>query len=152
MRVRRQIHNAAQNPIELDQAQADAVEARTILDLRLGATFTRMQTLKLQSEFAQIKEAGVVSYGPCQFPTLGFVVARFEQTKAFVPEKFWYITLSLTRENVDSSGRREVCQTDFNWKRNRLFDVDVAVIIYEMVLEDEFARVTKKTTKPAKKW
>lgn len=149
---RRQIHNAAQNPIELDQAQADAVEARTILDLRLGAAFTRMQTLRLQSAFAQIKDAGVVSYGPCQFPTLGFVVARFEQAKAFVPETFWYITLSLTRENVDNAGRREQCQTDFNWKRNRLFDFDVASTIYEMVLEDEFARVTKKTTKPTKKW
>ena len=57
----RQIHNAAQNPRELDYSQASAVEARIILDLRIGAAFTRLQTLSLQPRFQQI--AGVVSYG-----------------------------------------------------------------------------------------
>lgn len=57
----RQIHNAAQNPVELDRAQADAVEARQVLDLRLGASFSRLQTLNLQGRFPQLKE--VISYG-----------------------------------------------------------------------------------------
>lgn len=60
----RQIHHAAQNPVNLDQAQADAVEARIFLDLRIGAAFTRMQTMTLQAEVAQIEfDAGPVSYG-----------------------------------------------------------------------------------------
>jgi DNA topoisomerase-3 len=58
----RQIHRAAQHPIELDQAQADAVQARIVLDLRVGAAFTRMQTLSLQPQF-QALEDKVLSYG-----------------------------------------------------------------------------------------
>ena len=57
----RQIHHAAQNPVELDYSQASAVEARIILDLRIGAAFTRLQTRTLQPLFQQI--TGVVSYG-----------------------------------------------------------------------------------------
>lgn len=30
----------------------------------------------------------LVSYGSCQFPTLGFVVERFKAIQAFVPEVF----------------------------------------------------------------
>lgn len=60
----RQIHHAAQHPVELDRAQADAVEARIILDLKVGSAFTRMQTLILQARFGQLAEGkNVVSYG-----------------------------------------------------------------------------------------
>lgn len=61
---RRQIHHAAQNPIELDMAQSDAVEARTLLDLRLGAAFTRMQSLTLQASIGEL-DGTLVSYGKC---------------------------------------------------------------------------------------
>jgi DNA topoisomerase-3 len=45
-------------------AQAHAVEARILLDLRIGAAFTRMQTLTLQTRLAQFREnREVVSYG-----------------------------------------------------------------------------------------
>lgn len=156
----RQIHNAAQHPVELDHAQAAAVEARTELDLRLGAAFTRLQTLALQSRFNQIKDSGEpVSYGifvcrlsclnlcrilgPCQFPTLGFVVSRYSQVNAFVPEPFWYIFLSLTRKSDE---------TVFIWRRGHLFEYQVAAVIYEHVLEDATTRVTKVVNKSTKKW
>jgi DNA topoisomerase-3 len=58
----RQIHRAAQHPVELDLAQADAVEARILLDLRIGAAFTRMQTLSLQTQVQQLAEK-LISYG-----------------------------------------------------------------------------------------
>ena len=63
-RDNRQIHRAAQHPVELDIAQAHAVEARIMLDLRIGAAFTRMQTLTLQTRLPQFREKReVVSYG-----------------------------------------------------------------------------------------
>ncbi|KDQ18485.1 hypothetical protein BOTBODRAFT_103685 [Botryobasidium botryosum FD-172 SS1] len=143
-----QIHNAAQNPVELDRAQADAVEARTILDLRLGAAFSRLQTFNLQARFPQqIQE--LVSYGPCQFPTLGFVVARYEQVQAFVPEPFWYIYMSLTRPLSSDEGDEVV---EFTWKRGNIFEHGVAFVIYEGVMRDPLARVTKVTRKETKKW
>ncbi len=58
----RQIHRAAQHPVELDLAQADAVEARILLDLKIGAAFTRMQTLSLQSQVQALGKK-IVSYG-----------------------------------------------------------------------------------------
>ncbi|KAG8849797.1 DNA topoisomerase [Tulasnella sp. 330] len=142
-----QIHNAARNPVELDMAQAAAVDARSILDLRLGAVFTRMQTLALQRQIAQLADQKLISYGPCQFPTLGFVVSRYEQVQSFVPEAFWYIYLSLAHDPRDE--RR---QTEFTWERGKLFEFPVAVALYEWVMDDPTARVTKVTKKNVKKW
>lgn len=51
-----------QNPVQLDQRQVDAVDARMELDLRVGASFTRFQTLSFQDWFPDLKD-GVVSYG-----------------------------------------------------------------------------------------
>ncbi|KAI0272245.1 DNA topoisomerase [Russula aff. rugulosa BPL654] len=143
--IAQQIHNAAQHPHELDYSQASAVDARIVLDLRIGAAFTRLQTLRLQPRFQQI--TGIVSYGPCQFPTLGFVVSRFDQVQAFKPERFWYIYLALCHDVTRS---RE--ETPFTWRRGHLFDFPVAYAIYEGVLEDNTARVTKVTKKNTKKW
>lgn len=44
-------------------AQAAAVDARSILDLRLGAAFTRMQTMSLQNRIPQLGEQKLISYG-----------------------------------------------------------------------------------------
>lgn len=162
----RQIHRAAQNTVELDMRQAASVEARSIIDLRVGATITRMQTLGLQRLVPQLKDQKLMSYGapchatdfglfrpttpvlgPCQFPTLGFVVSRYEQVKSFVPESFWFIYLSVARDP-----RNEEDQTEFTWRRGRLFDFDIAVALYEYVLENAMATVTKVTKKNVKKW
>jgi DNA topoisomerase III len=61
-----------------------SVDARQEIDLRLGAAFTRFQTMRLQAKFEALKDS-VLSYGPCQFPTLGFVVERFLKIKNFIP-------------------------------------------------------------------
>ena len=140
--VCRQIHNAAQHPVNLDMAQSNAVEARILLDLRIGAAFTRMQTLTLQARFQQLKE--VISYGPCQFPTLGFVVSRYNNVKSFRPETFWCIYLALAHQN-----ERE---TPFAWRRVRSFDFPVAVALYQHVLDNPLARVSKVIHKDTKKW
>lgn len=85
--------------------------------------------------------------GPCQFPTLGFVVQRYNQVKAFIPEDFWYILLSIKRR-ID----REEKKVDFTWRRGHLFEVDVVNEIYEDIMENPLARVTKVTQKSTKKW
>ncbi|CAE7101189.1 unnamed protein product [Rhizoctonia solani] len=141
-----QIHRAAQNPVDLDRAQADAVDARILLDLRYGAAFTRMQTLTLQPRFPQLEE-GLISYGPCQFPTLGFVVSRYEQVQAFVPEPFWYIYLSIV--SLDAEDEED---TVFLWRRHHIFEFDVALALYEGTVENPMARVASVTKKPTKKW
>ena len=70
----RQIHNAAQNPVNLDMAQASAVEARILLDLRIGSAFTRLQTLNLQRRYEALKKE-VISYGMWFFTHIPDVVS-----------------------------------------------------------------------------
>jgi DNA topoisomerase-3 len=40
------------------------------------------------------------SYGPCQFPTVGFVVERYDAIANFVSERFWSIHLTYTAPDV----------------------------------------------------
>lgn len=54
---------AVQNLEEPNQADAHAVDARQELDLRLGAIFTRFQTLGFRPRFAELSDA-LISYGP----------------------------------------------------------------------------------------
>ncbi len=65
--------------VQPNALDAAAVDARQEIDLRVGASFTRFQTLLLQEKFdwaAAGLEKPIISYGPCQFPTLGIIVQR----------------------------------------------------------------------------
>ena len=137
---RSHILQAAQRPINLDENQAAAVAARTELDLRIGAAFTRWQTLQLQGILGL--ERRVISYGSCQFPTLGFVVDRYKRVKNFVPEPFWSIMVNHKKDEVNVT---------FSWDRNRLFDRMITVILFERCLQARTARVTAVNTKPTRK-
>lgn len=69
--------------------QVHSVEARIALDLRIGAAFTRLQTLALQNRFGVLKE-NVVSYGAKgQFPFHAYLASRayieFQVPASFQP-------------------------------------------------------------------
>ena len=139
---RAHVIRAAQSPVDLDERQVNAVAARIEIDLRLGAVFTRFQTLTLQN-MGQELEGHVISYGSCQFPTLGFVVDRYFRVKNFVPEKFWSIKVMHRREDID---------VVFSWRRNRLFDRTSVIILFERCLTVGTAKVTKLQKKSTSKW
>jgi len=136
-----QIHNACQNAGQLDMNQVHAVQVRMELDLRIGAALTRCQTMGLQSRFHQLAES-LISYGPCQFPTLGFVVDQYDKVNAFVPEVFWYIHVVLAKDDT---------KVEFKWKRHRLFDYHAAFVLHEMCTDDPEATVMDVNVKPAVK-
>lgn len=84
------LNRAMQNLIQPDERVSNAVDVRSELDLRIGAAFTRFQTLRLQQVFpGNIDD--LVSYGSCQIPTLGFVVRRYKEIENFVARPFWKI-------------------------------------------------------------
>ena len=70
------VHRAALNLVAPDENVSNAVAVRQELDLRIGAAFTRFQTLRLQKRFPDALAEQLISYGSCQFPTLGFVVGE----------------------------------------------------------------------------
>ncbi|KAG2455497.1 TOP3A topoisomerase, partial [Polypterus senegalus] len=135
------IRNAWQNLSEPDLNTSDAVDVRQELDLRIGAAFTRFQTLRLQKIFPNVLSDQLISYGSCQFPTLGFVVERFKAIQAFIPETFYKI--KVTHETDDGV-------VDFNWKRYRLFS-HTACLELEKLASRKLKINAKETMKIAEK-
>ena len=82
------IWNAYNNLVRPNNLEADAVNYRIEIDFRTGCAFTRFQTVTFQSSF-QLAKNTFLSYGPCQMPTLSFVVERYLEIKNFKSEKFW---------------------------------------------------------------
>ncbi|KAK9040294.1 hypothetical protein V6N11_015465 [Hibiscus sabdariffa] len=144
--IEREIHHATQNLIDPNQWFSDAVDARQAtelshieeIDLRIGASFTRFQTMLLRDKFvidsATDDRNLVLSYGPCQFPTLGFVVERYWEVQSHEPEEFW---------TINCSHKSDEGVATFNWMRGHLFDYTCAVIVYEMCVQEPNATVTK---------
>ncbi|XP_054616121.1 DNA topoisomerase 3-alpha isoform X2 [Dunckerocampus dactyliophorus] len=137
------IQRACESLSEPDVNISDAVDVRQELDLRIGASFTRFQTLHLQKIFPQSLANQLISYGSCQFPTLGFVVERFKAIQAFIPEIFYKIKVvhEVEEETVE-----------FGWERNRLFNHTACLVLYQICMEDPIATVTSVTSKPKSKW
>jgi DNA topoisomerase III len=85
----------------------------------------------------------VISYGPCQFPTLGFIVERHKQIVDFVEEPFWKIELRYKTKEEEAK---------FTWARGHLFDKHVVLALYERVEDARVARVTNVNKKPKTKF
>lgn len=137
------IERACQNLIQPDKRTSDAVDVRTELDLRIGAAFTRFQTMRLQKIFPNILADKLISYGSCQFPTLGFVVERYKQVEAFIHEPFWKLRVEYKRDDV---------AVEFAWKRNRLFDYIACFVLYQHCLEAPLVKVVDVSGRSKSKW
>ena len=109
-----------------------AVDCRQELDLRIGAAFTRFQTMRLQKQFPNTLSDKLISYGSCQFPTMGFVVERYKAIENFAPEPFW--KLKVVHE-LDG------CRVEFSWKRVRLFNERAVQVYHDICTENPTARV-----------
>ncbi|KPI84912.1 putative DNA topoisomerase III [Leptomonas seymouri] len=135
----RDLLHAVHNLQAPNKRLSDAVEARQEMDLRIGAAFTRYQTVKFRHLFEEIP--GVLSFGPCQFPTLGFVVRRYWQQQGFVPEEFYTLNLQHGDTKLHSS-------------RGSMYDQVAATLVYEDMLqvaaeEDHKGRITNVQQRPS---
>lgn len=141
--TKRDIEHAIQNLDYPRLELSEAVDARQEIDLRLGAIFTRYQTIRLRSSCPSVSGL-LLSWGPCQFPTLGFVVQRQLDINNFVPEKYWTIDMKVAR----NTGKT----VSFIWGRKRLFDFLAVLVLYEICLEAKTAKVINVTRKEKSKW
>ncbi|KAK9508812.1 hypothetical protein O3M35_006277 [Rhynocoris fuscipes] len=136
------IKRAIQNLSRPNRNISNAVDVRQELDLRIGASFTRFQTLRLQKVFPVLAEH-LLSYGSCQFPTLGFVVERYLDRERFIPEPFWRIKVTHTIQDLTVT---------FRWSRDRLFDETICKALLARCKENPLAKVKKVEGKPKSKW
>uniref|UniRef100_A0A915IA97 DNA topoisomerase n=1 Tax=Romanomermis culicivorax TaxID=13658 RepID=A0A915IA97_ROMCU len=145
------INNAIRNLVAPNQRISDAVECRQELDLRIGAAFTRFQTLLGRKKFPEKLANMLISYGPCQFPTLGFVVERYKQNKNFVAEPFWKIVVEHQKPRSDSDNQSDLIKIEFNWSRVKLFDKHACEIFHLICQENPRACVENVVKKPKSK-
>lgn len=143
--------------------EVSAVECRIELDLRVGAAFTRFQTLAVEKKLGRSAEKrGPISYGitiycykrstvaynvhilindsflgTCQTPTLNFVVERYLEISSFVPEPYYKLNLT-----ADCAKKIE-----FTWDRQHLFDKQMTTTLYEKCMESPEIRVASVKTK-----
>lgn len=135
---------AIRNLVDPDENVSKAVDIRRELDLRFGAVFTRFQSLLLRGAgHGGPENKSIVSYGPCQFPTMGFVINRYLEVVNFRPQPFWYIAVNDKREDIPVS---------FNWKRHRLFNEHACLAFYSKIMEVPKARVISVNGKPKSNW
>ncbi|OAF69531.1 hypothetical protein A3Q56_02637 [Intoshia linei] len=138
----RSIFKAINTLVDPDELLNKAVDVRKELDLRIGAAFTRFQTMRLRNLFPNILNE-TMSYGSCQFPTVGFVVERFKQNQEFKVEMFVKIIMNHTKDKL---------KTNFYWHRLRLFDHPMCLAIYGYMLQNPISKVTKIESKRKTKW
>ena len=123
--ILRDLEHSLRTLVEPNKLESDAVDIRMELDLRIGFAYTRFQTRRWRHRF-DLSTEEPLSYGPCQFPTLGFVVDQYWKHKHFRPEPFWYLNLEVSKNGKN-------CKLE--WGRVRLFDQLICLIIYEKLLE-----------------
>lgn len=108
--------------------EAISVDARQVLDLKIGVAFSRFQTMRLAEP---IRKAGIrmLTYGPCQTPTLGFCVDQAEKIKKFVPETYWRIEADILGEK----GRKHTIK----WCRGKVFDKTAVNVIHDRLRRND---------------
>jgi DNA topoisomerase-3 len=106
-----------------NENESKSVDARQEIDLKIGVAFTRFQTRFFQGKYGDL-DSSLVSYGPCQTPTLWFCVKRHHEIQRFQPETFYFLDVTLGWNDV---------QLYPEWNRGRLFDQRATIFFKELI-------------------
>ncbi|GFE52804.1 DNA topoisomerase family protein [Babesia ovis] len=139
--TRHEVETACAQLRDPNRNLAQAVEARQEIDLRIGSSMTRFMTTRYKDGIRT--NSKVLSYGPCQLPTLGFVVERFRKIESFTSEDFWSIQVYIASDGNEYP---------FRWDRVQLFDRHAVLTLYEACLENPIAKVTHVTNRSTKRY
>lgn len=101
-----------------------SVDARQVMDLKIGVAFSRYQTNYFQPLLRGQSEIRMITYGPCQTPTLGFCVDQAEKIKKFIPEPYWSIETV-----INEKGKAFILK----WGRGKIYDRIITSIIHARI-------------------
>lgn len=118
-----EVEGALNNLQDINERESNAVEARMELDLRIGSAFTRLQTLASRETSLELEN--VLSFGPCQIPTLNFVVQRHKRIVRFSPESFYSL------QNGICLPHRKIIL--FKWDRGSIFDRNCVILFHQLL-------------------
>ncbi|MCD6563592.1 MAG: type IA DNA topoisomerase [Thermoproteales archaeon] len=90
------ILNAVDNLTKPNPNLANKAFARMIVDLTIGAAFTRILTLMIEKRSNVLPRGKFISYGPCQTPVLYLVVKRALEREKFKKKKYYSLNAKLT--------------------------------------------------------
>ncbi len=93
------ILDALSKPRYPDPRLANKAFARMVLDLVIGASFTRTLTLMVEKNDGGLPRGKILSYGPCQTPVLYLVVKRALERENFRKKKFYQLIATLENSN-----------------------------------------------------
>jgi DNA topoisomerase-3 len=135
------IEKAMQNLVEPNENEALAVDARQELDLKVGVAFSRFQTRYFQGRYGNL-DSSVISYGPCQTPTLGFCVDRYDEIQSFKSRPYYCVDASL-----EVRGRMLGLASD----RGQIFEKQICdALVQQLGQESEFTCTDVKVTESRK--
>lgn len=81
---------------------------------------------------------------------------QYDRVENFVPETFWYISVSHdrreSREGERGPAGGALQSVEFRWRRSHLFDFGAALVLLERCVEEPEAVVRKVVSKQTKKW
>eukprot|EP00808_Paulinella_micropora_P011679 g81653.t1 len=144
-RPARDIKKAMEHLSSPNENESLSVDARQELDLKMGVAFTRFQSRFFQNRYADL-QSPLISFGPCQTPTLGFCVRRHDQIQTFSAEKYWVVVPSISLSGT---------VIKLEWERGRAFNRPVAAFFQSACSEQRSALVetlhvkSKKRARPA---
>jgi DNA topoisomerase-3 len=76
-----------------------SVDVRQVIDLKIGVTFTRFLTSSILPGLKD-EETKLLSYGPCQTPTLWFCVNRKKEIMSFVPKEYFKVYVDIEIKKI----------------------------------------------------
>lgn len=82
-----------------NKSLSSSVDLRGYLDLTIGVSFTRYLTNDILP-YLDLKNL-ILSFGPCQTPTLGFCVKRSKEIDNFIPQLVHRVYMNLNIEKTD---------------------------------------------------
>ena len=121
--------------MKVDESKSLGVYARMIIDLRLGLSYSTLNTNRLAEFFPNENKAkSPVSYGPCQFPTFWFWYERMCEIRDFKPRKYWSPVIQIV------VNKQEI---ELTYEDNEMESKDEAIEILTAIKNEKFVEVVQ---------